>query len=145
MPAYLYGFVVIMGCSWLIYRFTTQLNYLTDAYEIFAASANAAASCSRSLLATVLPFACTPMYNRLGIAGASSLLGGLSCLMCVIPFVFIWKGETLRAGSRFCNVLRERKEEMIRRGEQQVQKAGGEVKGGDGAVHVGERGIKEEV
>ncbi|KAF3766489.1 MFS general substrate transporter [Cryphonectria parasitica EP155] len=81
--------------------FMALLNYLTDAYEIYAASANAAASCSRSLLATVLPFAATPMFNRLGIDGACSLLGGLSCLMCVIPFVFIWKGERLRAGSRF--------------------------------------------
>ncbi|KAK2610202.1 hypothetical protein N8I77_003652 [Diaporthe amygdali] len=99
--------------------FMALLNYLTDAYEIFAASANAAASCTRSVLGTVLPFACTPMFRRLGIPGACSLLGGLSCLVCVIPFVFIWKGERIRAGSRFCIVLRERKEEMARRVEEQ--------------------------
>lgn len=97
----------------------TQLNYITDAYEIFAASANAAASCTRSVLGTVLPFACTPMFRRLGIAGACSLLGGLSCLVSIIPFLFIWKGERLRAGSRFCIALRERKEEMERRVEEQ--------------------------
>lgn len=97
----------------------TQLNYITDAYEIFAASANAAASCTRSVLGTVLPFACTPMFQRLGISGACSLLGGLSCLVCIIPFIFIWKGERIRAGSRFCIALRERKEEMERRVEEQ--------------------------
>ncbi|TDZ67340.1 Citrinin biosynthesis cluster MFS transporter mrr1 [Colletotrichum trifolii] len=98
--------------------FIALLNYLTDAYEIHAASANAAASTSRSLLAVVLPLATTPMFARLGIAGACSLLGGLSALMCVIPFVFIWKGEKIREGSRFCAALRERKEELERKVEE---------------------------
>lgn len=99
--------------------FMSLLNYLVDAYEIFAASANAAASCSRSLLAVILPFATTPMFRRLGIAGACSLLGGLSCLMCAIPFIFIWKGERLRAGSAFCILLKKEKEEMARKVEEQ--------------------------
>lgn len=99
--------------------FMALLNYLTDAYEIFAASANAAASCCRSLLATVLPLATSPMFARLGISGACSLLAGLSAGMCVIPFVFIWKGERIRAGSRFCIALRERKAEMARKIEDQ--------------------------
>ncbi|KAK1761192.1 major facilitator superfamily domain-containing protein [Echria macrotheca] len=92
--------------------FQALLNYLTDAYEIFAASANAAASCSRSLLATVLPLATAPMFARLGIAGACSLLGGLATLMCVIPFLFLWQGPRIRASSKFCIALKKRKEEM---------------------------------
>ncbi|KUI53330.1 Polyamine transporter 2 [Cytospora mali] len=124
--------------------FMALLNYLTDAYEIFAASANAASSCSRSIFATVLPFACTPMYGRLGIAGASSLLAGLSCLMCAIPFVFIWKGERIRAGSKFCIALQERKEEMARRTEEQRRKAE-KAEGDGGGVLAGEGGVKEEV
>ncbi|TVY75818.1 MFS transporter prlG, partial [Lachnellula suecica] len=63
------GFVLI---------FMALLNYLTDAYEIFAASSMAAASCCRSLAGAVLPFAATPMYTKLGVAWASSLLGFLS-------------------------------------------------------------------
>ncbi|OBR06774.1 Major facilitator superfamily transporter [Colletotrichum higginsianum IMI 349063] len=102
--------------------FIALLNYLTDAYEIFAASANAAASTSRSLLAVVLPLATTRMFHELGIAGACSLLGGLSAVMCIIPFIFIWKGEQIRAGSRFCLALRERKAEMERKVEEQKQK-----------------------
>lgn len=62
------------------------------------------------------------MFSKLGINGACSLLGGLSCLMCAIPFLFIWKGEKLRAGSRFCIYLRERREEMERKVEEQRQK-----------------------
>lgn len=111
-----------------------QLNYITDAYEIFAASANAAASCTRSVLGTVLPFACTPMFRRLGISGACSLLGGLSCLVCIIPFIFIWKGERIRAGSRFCIALRERKLEMERRVEEQRDKEERACDGGGGVV-----------
>ncbi|KAK1625667.1 major facilitator superfamily transporter [Colletotrichum phormii] len=102
--------------------FIALLNYLTDAYEIFAASANAAASTSRSLLAVVLPLATTRMFNKLGIAGACSLLGGFSAIMCIIPFIFIWKGEQIRAGSRFCIALRERKVEMQRKVEEQKQR-----------------------
>ncbi|CAK7237460.1 hypothetical protein SCUCBS95973_009967 [Sporothrix curviconia] len=103
--------------------FIALLNYLTDAYEIFAASANAAASCCRSLLATVLPLATARMFQRLTIPGACSLLGGLSLLMCAIPFLFIWKGEKIRAGSKFCIALRERKIEMQRKVEEQRQRA----------------------
>lgn len=102
--------------------FMALLNYLTDAYEIFAASANAVASMCRSLMAVVLPLATTPMFARLGVSGACSLLGGLSALMCILPFLFIWKGPDIRARSRFCIALKERKEEMLRRAEEERQR-----------------------
>jgi len=70
----------------------------------------AAASCSRSLAGTVLPFAAKPMYNRLGVAWASSLLGFLSLAMSVIPFIFVAYGDTIRRKSLFCTYLKERKE-----------------------------------
>lgn len=102
--------------------FMALLNYLTDAYEIFAASANAAASCCRSLLAVVLPLATSRMFATLGISGACALLGGLSAGMCVIPFIFIWKGPSIRSHSRFCIALKERKEEMLRKAEEDRQR-----------------------
>ncbi|QPH11195.1 hypothetical protein C2857_002852 [Epichloe festucae Fl1] len=95
--------------------FMALLNYLTDSYDIFAASANAAASCCRSILAVVLPLATTHMFKQLGIAGACALIGGLSAVMCAIPFIFIWKGPSIRARSKFCIALREQKEEVQRR------------------------------
>ncbi|KND94032.1 Polyamine transporter 3 [Tolypocladium ophioglossoides CBS 100239] len=102
--------------------FMALLNYLTDAYEIFAASANAAASCCRSLLAVVLPLATSHMFATLGISGACALLGGLSAGMCVIPFIFIWKGPSIRSRSRFCIALKERKEEMQMKAEEDRQR-----------------------
>jgi hypothetical protein len=89
--------------------FMALLNYLTDAYEIFAASALAASSACRSLAGAVLPFATTPMYSRLGVPWATSLLAFLSLAMCIIPFTFMWQGHRLRAGSKFCTYLRENK------------------------------------
>ena len=66
-------------------------------------------------MAVVLPLATTPMFARLGVAGACSLLGGLSGLMCVIPFLFIWKGEKIRAGSKFCMEIKREKAARQRR------------------------------
>lgn len=98
------GFVLI---------FMALLNYLTDAYEIFAASAMAAASCSRSIAAAVLPFATTPMYQKLGVPWATSLLAFFSLFMCVVPFGFLWKGDKLREGSKFCIFLKEKKKKEL--------------------------------
>ncbi|KAI1270851.1 major facilitator superfamily transporter [Xylaria sp. FL0933] len=102
--------------------FMGMLNYLTDAYEIFAASANAAASSARSLLAVVLPLATTPLFGRLGIDGALGLLGGLSLLLSAIPWIFLWQGERIRARSAFCIALKERKLEMRRRAEMEMKR-----------------------
>lgn len=90
--------------------FIALLNYLTDAYQIFAASSMAAASCCRSIAGVVLPFAAAPMYTDLGVAWGSSLLAFLSLGMCIVPFLFLWKGDRIRAGSKFCTYLKEKQE-----------------------------------
>lgn len=98
--------------------FMALLNYLTDAYEIFAASAMSATSISRSIFGALLPLAASPMYKALGISWASSLLGFFALAMCVIPFAFIRYGDRIRANSRFCQELRAIKERKLKeRGE----------------------------
>ncbi|GAB7353215.1 hypothetical protein MBLNU459_g3735t2 [Dothideomycetes sp. NU459] len=89
--------------------FMALLNYLVDAYEVFAASAAAAAACSRSLLGAVLPFAAKPMYEKLGIKWACWLLAFLSLAMCIIPFAFIRYGDKIRSRSKFCQYLKQKK------------------------------------
>ena len=76
-------------------------NYITDTYQTLAASANAASSCSRSFFATFLPLAGYPMLKNVGIPGTCSLLGGLSAVMSIVPFLLIWKGSAIRSRSRF--------------------------------------------
>jgi hypothetical protein len=51
------------------------------------------------------------MYERLGIAWACSLLGFISILLGVIPFMFLRYGVTIRQNSKFCRELAAKKEE----------------------------------
>lgn len=61
--------------------FMALINYVVDAYEVFAASAMGATSASRSIFGVVLPFAAKPMYSTLGVNWACTLLGILSALV----------------------------------------------------------------
>ncbi|KAJ6191408.1 hypothetical protein N7519_001429 [Penicillium mononematosum] len=91
--------------------FMAMLNYLTDAYETLSASAQSAASCTRSILGAVLPLAAKPMFNRLGVPWACSLIAFLSLGVSVIPFAFIRYGDRIRANSKFCQELKRIKED----------------------------------
>ena len=92
--------------------FMALLNYITDAYEVYAASGMAATSGCRSIFGALLPLAAAPMYKSLGIAWASSLLGFLSLAMSIIPFAFIKYGDRIRQNSKFCQELKKRKAEI---------------------------------
>lgn len=104
--------------------FMALINYIVDAYEIYAASAMGAASASRSVFGVILPFAAAPLYKNLGIAWACTLLGILSAVMSVIPFVFIRYGEKIRRHSKFCQEIREKKaqDEEKQRGQWERQR-----------------------
>jgi hypothetical protein len=86
--------------------FMALINYLADAYGIFASSALAAASGFRSILGAVLPLSTTALYGRLGVHWATSLLGFLSLLFVAIPFAFIAFGRQLRGNSKFSQALK---------------------------------------
>lgn len=91
--------------------FMSLINYVVDAYEVFAASAMGALSASRSVFGVVLPFAAVPMYSTLGVDWACSLLGFLSALMCLVPFLFLRYGAKIRANSEFCQEIQRKKAE----------------------------------
>ena len=117
--------------------FMGELNYLVDAYEVFAASAFGAASASRSIFGVVLPFAAKPMYTRLGVAWACSLFGFMSLLMSLIPFIFIKYGDRVRANSKFCQELKQKKgEDEAKRTQGVEREASGHPLPGDPEKHV---------
>ncbi|KAJ5266516.1 hypothetical protein N7478_009324 [Penicillium angulare] len=91
---------IFFGFGYLLI-FIALLNYLTDAYKQYSASAAAAASTLRSFCAIFLPMAANPMYSKLGIGWANSLLGFFSIAIAVVPFVFIKYGAWIRANSTF--------------------------------------------
>lgn len=97
-----------LGIGYLL-LFMSLLNYIVDAYEIYAASALAAAACTRSIFGVVLPFATTPMYDKLGIPWACSLLGFINAGFCLVPFIFLRYGDRIRARSKFCQELAEKR------------------------------------
>ncbi|CAG7989975.1 unnamed protein product [Penicillium olsonii] len=97
------------GCGYLLI-FMAMLNYMTDAYETLSASAQSAASCTRSIFGAVLPLAAKPMFNRLGVPWACSLIAFLSLIVSIIPFGFIRWGDRIRNNSKFCQELKRIKE-----------------------------------
>jgi MFS family permease len=106
---FLYGWTAEKKVHWIVPIIATAIlgmgqfsilmpiqSYLVDAFTVYAASATAAATVSRSLLGALLPLAGNPMYNALGIGWGTSLLGFISVLFIPMPFVF-WKyGERIR-------------------------------------------------
>ncbi|CAN9125950.1 unnamed protein product [Alternaria alternata] len=137
---------ILFGMGYLC-LFMALLNYLVDAYEVFAASAMAAASLSRSSFGAVLPFAAKPMYRAMGVAWATSLLGFFSLALCVVPFVFIKWGGTMRDRSKFCQYLRQKKmeEEKERESERAKEKERARLMANEVSAETNEIKAKEDV
>ena len=76
-------------------------SYLTDCYGRFSASALAANAVFRSLFGAAFPLFARQMYEGLGTAWATSLLGFLAVAMAPLPLVFYMFGPDLRARSSF--------------------------------------------
>lgn len=79
--------------------FQSALNYLIDTFLRYAASAVAANTLLRCLVAGVLPIVVSPMYDNLGVQWASSLVGFIGTGMLFIPFLFYVWGRALRSMS----------------------------------------------
>ncbi|KAI5370717.1 Putative major facilitator superfamily, MFS transporter superfamily [Septoria linicola] len=81
--------------------FLQCLNYIIDAYLMFAASAIAANTIMRSLCGAIFPLFATYMFNGIGINWGMTLLGILSALFIPMPFLFYFYGKRIRAKSKF--------------------------------------------
>lgn len=77
------------------------VNYLTDAYEKYAASALSAASLGRNSFGAFLPLASGQLFSTLGFGWAGSLLGFIGLALSVVPVVLLFKGREVRARSPF--------------------------------------------
>ncbi|KAL2822897.1 major facilitator superfamily domain-containing protein [Aspergillus granulosus] len=80
-------------------------NYLADTYHRYASSAIAAQSCCRNLLGGVFPLVTHAMFNNLGFPEASSLLGAIGAVLCLVPWVLVVYGERIRGRSRMASEL----------------------------------------
>ncbi|KAL7424095.1 hypothetical protein Q5752_001680 [Cryptotrichosporon argae] len=94
----LVGFVFV-GASFLLI-FQAGINYLIDGYTVVSASAIAANTFNRSILAAAFPLIAQPLFNNLGTDWACTLLGLLGVLLGGTPFLFYRFGPKLRAMSK---------------------------------------------
>ena len=76
-------------------------------YGLYAASATAANTFLRSILAAGLPMAARPMIRSLGVGSSVSILGAVATALLPVPFVFMKVGLTLRKRSKFAPVLED--------------------------------------
>jgi MFS transporter, DHA1 family, multidrug resistance protein len=81
--------------------FVAYLNYLTDTYLMFTASAMAANIVCRSACGAAAPLFTQHMFDALGVGGGGSLIGGVATLLAPIPFIFYRYGEPIRKRSKF--------------------------------------------
>jgi hypothetical protein len=91
---------VLVGFSYYTI-FQSALNYLVDTFERWSASAIAANTFLRSILAAAFPAIVIPMYKRMGTGPASSVFAGVATLMIPIPFAFSYWGERLRSRGQY--------------------------------------------
>lgn len=77
------------------------VNYLLDAYTVYAASVLAGMSIIRYMFGAIFPLFTTPMYRALGIHWASSIPAFVSVFCLPIPFLFYKYGPAIRARCRF--------------------------------------------
>jgi len=85
----------------MVLIFLSIMNYLIDAYTIFAASVLAANTVLRSIFGATFPLFTTYMYNGLGIHWASSIPAFLALACVPFPFLFYRYGATIRQNCKY--------------------------------------------
>ncbi|KAK4507004.1 hypothetical protein PRZ48_000738 [Zasmidium cellare] len=81
--------------------FLQCLNYLIDAYLMFAASAIAANTFLRSLAGAGFPLFATQMITGMGVQWAGTLLGCVAFALVPMPVYFYLRGSKIREKSNF--------------------------------------------
>ncbi|EWG50829.1 hypothetical protein FVEG_09958 [Fusarium verticillioides 7600] len=85
----------------MILVFLSIMNYLVDAYTIFAASVLAANSTLRSLFGAAFPLFTVQMYDKLGLHWASSIPAFLALVCVPFPYLFYIYGARIRTHCKF--------------------------------------------
>ncbi|KAF2866758.1 major facilitator superfamily [Massariosphaeria phaeospora] len=85
----------------LLSIFLQALNYLVDAYLMFAASAIAANTFLRSLCGAAFPLFAQQMFNGMGINWAATLLGCIAVVLIPVPVWFYLRGGKIREKSAY--------------------------------------------
>lgn len=81
--------------------FQAALNYLVDTFQRYAASAVAANTFLRSVMAAGFPLAISPLYSKVGVGPGQSIFAGFATLLIPVPFFFYVYGRRIRAKNKW--------------------------------------------
>jgi len=124
----------------MVLVFLSIMNYLIDAYTIYAASVLAANSVLRSLFGAAFPLFTTQMYNKLGIHWASSIPAFLALACVPFPFLFYKYGEKIRERCKYAAEAKRIQDELRDQDDEDGSEEG-ERKRGEEVV--GEKGVDD--
>lgn len=114
----------------MVLVFLTMINYLVDAYTIYAASVLAANSVLRSLFGAAFPMFTQKMYDNLGVSWASSIPAFLAVACVPFPFLFYKYGDRIRSKCKYAAdaaaVMARMRDGQQNQQEQQDDAEGGE-------------------
>lgn len=85
----------------MVLVFLSLMNYLIDAYTVYAASVLAANSVLRSLFGAAFPLFTSQMYAKLGIHWASTVPAFLALAFLPAPLLFYKYGEAIRMKCKY--------------------------------------------
>ncbi|TKA80314.1 hypothetical protein B0A55_02199 [Friedmanniomyces simplex] len=125
----------------MVMVFLGIMNYLIDAYVIYAASVLAANAVLRSIFGACFPLFTTQMYNKLGIHWASTVPAFLALVCVPFPFLFYKYGPKIRARCKYAAEA----EAFLRRMQKDMQEGEGEdVSDADTAIASPQAGEERE-
>lgn len=127
----------------MVLVFLGVMNYLIDAYTIFAASVLAANSVLRSLFGAAFPLFTTQMYSNLGIHWASMVPAFLALACVPFPFLFFKYGPEIRKRCKFAAEADAYMKKMMARYAQQGADKG-EERDAEGGDDMGEAPVDHE-
>ena len=110
--------------------FLCLLNYIVDAYLMFAASALAANTFMRSGFGAVFPLFARYMFDGMGIQWAATLLGCVALVLAPMPVLFLLYGKRIRGKSKFApapDIMQDKRRD-------EEARAGGESDPSDSAM-----------
>ncbi|KAF7309338.1 MFS general substrate transporter [Mycena indigotica] len=112
---------ILVGMS-ISLIFISFLSYLVETYLMYSASAFAANTFCRSLVAAAFPLFTVQMFTKLGVNYAATLLGGVGLLLAPSPFLFYRYGARIRASSKFAPCVDLKIKKMLE--EEENEKSG---------------------
>ncbi|GKZ22821.1 MFS siderochrome iron transporter 1 [Aspergillus brasiliensis] len=120
----------------MVLVFLSVLNYLIDAYTIYAASVLAASAVVRSLFGAAFPLCTTQMFQNLGIHWASCIPAFLSLACVPFPFICYQYGKEIRRRCKYAAEADDFMRKLSEKSKEEVPEINGQIDDSNPGTHV---------